>query len=473
MRQRSSGHHFLRLVFYIVSLLVLCVLLSLLWREGIRRSTSSLEAEPLSAVKELMSSLAGGTEPRTTLLVLANHYEQRTGGGFVGTAGLVEGESGHLRLVSVRSIYYYDHRVENKGGFSDLPAYLSNLTVKMSARDSLNDIRTPDNIAEFRNLFGRESGVYADNVVIITPEVLRKALEYVGPITLDAYKIIVTQDNILEVLQREVEAGQDKQDGKDPKTVLSVLAQQLVSRLTELDVRNLASLTREIPTLMGDKQVYAQVVDTKVQAQLDRWQGSLAPIGSMNSILVTAANHVANKSSAAIEQKTDATLSIDQDGQATLDLIINRNHTSDYSGLYVDPRSGNSEWLIGDNLSWVQVALPKGSDVQGKNWQSVSDERATVVGQDVLVKPLQSTEIGLTAKLPGKYVLSAGQPLVVNQNWLAQFGWFGQDLSVTIVPPPGYRLSSGEGELLPGGQGVHFATHQLTDRLISYVFTKS
>lgn len=176
---------------------------------------------------QIYTALAQAERPTRTLLVFANHAEQRIGGGFVGSVGILEGGNGALRLESVRSIYFYDHRLEEKGLFVEPPEYLKNLTGSLAARDSLVSTTSDENARLFRDLFARETGEYIDNVVIITPKVLSLLLYYTGPIELPEYSLTVTRDNILSTLQQEVEAGQDKIAGKDPKTILKVLADKI------------------------------------------------------------------------------------------------------------------------------------------------------------------------------------------------------------------------------------------------------
>jgi len=431
-------------------------------------STQSLQLQNEPAY-QVYSALAQADRPTRTLLVFANHAEQRIGGGFVGSVGVLEGGNGSLKLESVRSVYYYDHRTEEKGLFVEPPEYLKNLTGNLAARDSLISTDSDTNAQLFRGLFARETGEYIDNVVIITPKVLSLILYYTGPIELSEYSLTVTRDNILSTLQQEVEAGQDKAAGKDPKTILKVLADKMFEKLPQLNAAQLAQLGDDVTGLMQTQQLYVYLGDERAMKELSSYQAPVAKPGDLNTLQVAAANHAANKSSQAIAQTVKYTLKIADDGQARLLVEIARKHQSDYAGFYIDPKSGGQNFIVGDDLSWLQVTLPAGSiDVLPSGLTQQEDP--TVFGADMLTKPLTTSALSEEFMLPVRYAML--DEVVIDQTLLAQFGWFGQQVDFQLEVPERYTFVGGSNGVQGEGRTAGRQFFQIDDEKLQFVFRK-
>ncbi len=418
---------------------------------------------------QLYSALTQADHPTRTLLVFANHAEQRIGGGFVGSVGVLEGVNGSLKLESVRSVYYYDHRTEEKGPFVEPPEYLKNLTGSLAARDSLIATDSDSNARLFRDLFARETGEHIDNVVIITPKVLSLILYYTGPIELPEYSLTVTRENILSTLQQEVEAGQDKVAGKDPKTILKVLADKMFEKLPQLNTVQLAQLGDDVTGLMQTQQLYAYLDDGRVMRELASYQAPVAKPGDSNALQVAAANHAANKSSQAIAQTVKYTLKIAGDGQARLLVEIVRKHQSDYAGFYIDPKSGGQNFIVGDDLSWLQITVPAGTeDVLPTGLMQQKDP--TVFGADILTKPLTTSSVSEEFILPVRYAML--DEVAIDQALLAQFGWFGQQVDFQVELPEGYTFARGSDGVQGAGRTAGRQFFQIDDEKMQFVFVK-
>ncbi|MDQ5944283.1 MAG: hypothetical protein QG658_350 [Patescibacteria group bacterium] len=418
---------------------------------------------------QLYNALAQSDRSTRTLLVFANHAEQRVGGGFVGSVGVLQGGNNTLRLESVRSIYYYDHRLEEKRPFVEPPAYLKNLTSSLVARDSLVATVSDENAQLFRDLYARETGEYINNVVIITPKVLSLLLTYTGPIELPEYSMTITSDNILSTLQEEVEAGQDKIAGKDPKTVLKVLAQKLMGKIPQFTLAQTGQLSDDVVGLMQTQQLYAYLEDETAMKKLDAYQAPLAKPGGLNTVQLAAANHAANKSSQAIAQSVKYVLRIDEAGEARLAVRVTRQHQRDYTGYYIDPKSGQGNFIIGDDLSWIQLSLPAGTtDVLPDGFGEQGD--TGVFGVDVATKPLTTSTVTDEFVLPTRYAML--DEVVVDQSLLAQFGWFGQKVDFTVEVPAGYAFTSGSDGVSGVENNANRQFFQIDDENLRFVFTK-
>lgn len=418
---------------------------------------------------QLYKALAQANRPTRALLVFANHAEQRIGGGFVGSVGILEGNNNLLRLESVRSIYYYDHRIEDKGAFIEPPEYLKSLTGSLTARDSLISVDRDSNARLFRDLYARETGEYIDNVVIITPKVLSLLIRYTGQVELPEYALTVTSDNILSTLQKEVEAGQDKIAGKDPKTILKVLADKMFERLAQLSITQLLQLSDDVGGLMQTQQLYAYLSDQQAMEALNDYQSPIAKAGQVNTIQVAAANHGANKSSQAVTQSVKYTLRIDESGEARLSIGITRQHHSDYTDKYIDPKSGKENYIIGDDLSWVEITLPAGTkSISSTNF--VQRGNSAIFGMDVMTKPLTTSAVSGEFILPTRYAML--NEIVVDQVLLAQFGWLGQQVDFTVELPSGYEFVGGTIGVAGADRVASHKFFQIDDEKLKFIFRK-
>lgn len=418
---------------------------------------------------QIYRTLATNRHPTRTLLVFANHAEQRIGGGFVGSVGVLEGFDNKFKIESVRSVYYYDHRLEDKKAFIRAPDYLHNLAANIYMRDALLDTRSDNNTRVFRDLYARETGEYIDNVVIITPKVLALLLQFTGPIHLSEYNLTVTSDNILSTLQQEVESGQDKVAGKDPKTVLKVLANDLVAKMPELTLGQLMQLSDDMIGLMQTQQLYVSLHDQSAMQQLSQYQEPIKYPGSQDTIQIASANHAANKSSQAIRQFVEATIYIAKDGASQLSLKVSRQHTSDYSGRYIDPRSNLENFIIGDDLSWLQVTLPKATQVQ-EGGSFVGHNQPGVFGVDLSTKPLTTSVASSDFILPTRYAML--EEVTISKALLAQFGWFGQHVKFRVEMPEGYVFKNGSSGVVGSGRVAEREFFQIDDEALQFIFKK-
>lgn len=430
-------------------------------------STSGLESS--LQLKQLFEEVGGRQRDAKTLVLLANNYELRAGGGFIGTVGLLKGSNGKVQLDSVRSVYFYDHRIEEKQTFVPVPGYLSELTAHLAVRDTLNSDDESANARLARDLFARETGIYAEQVLVLTPSVLESVLGVTGPIDLPEYGLTVRQDNLLDTLQKEVEAGKDKQAGKDPKTVLSVLFDKLMSRLPELSVQQVQAMTSVFELSATNRQLTFLAGQQLDRNMLARFRPSMRSNATRFTLLT--ANRGANKSSRSIRRQLNLDLTLNESGYMQAAIQIDLRHETDYFGAYTDPRSGESKWLIGDDNSWYSLNLPPRTRVlSAPGWLAESDDKLVKLTRTMAIKPLQKAQVDAEVELPTQYVL--GRRLVVDLEIIKQFGLVDQDIRLTLRVPDGYRLVQTNETPTSGTDIVTYAGRQATDLGLSYVFEK-
>lgn len=316
----------------------------------------------------------------------------------------------------------------------------------MHLRDSGIFLNWQEDAINAAKYFKAESGIDPDNVVAITPVVLKEILKKTGPIKLNDYGITVTSENILQTVQLEVESGDDKKAGNDPKTILSVLGTEVLSRLSRQDLKTLLGYSDVISPLIEQKQIMAYSKDKKTQTSLDQIgiDGKLESFDG-NYLLVAEENVGGNKSSPFVQQTINQTLTIAEDGTAVVDLELTRYHSSDYLHKYVDPHDGKERWLVGDNINYAKLALPNGSQLLDASSEVGQINQAKESGYNTMAfwfntAPKQTKTIKLRYQLPFRYDLA--QRLVVNSLFEKQTAGWEQKIHQRVVVPSGYSLAA-------------------------------
>jgi hypothetical protein len=408
-----------------------------------------VKATEIQKYQALISELSGKSGTNRTLILFSNNAEMRYGGGFIGSVGYIEAQQGKkLHIDPIHSVYYYDHRVDGKEELLE-PATpeLLPLVPRITLRDSGVDLDWQRNAERAARLFELESGKQVDTVAMMTPSVIKGLLSVTGPVQLKDYGFAVTSENFLEKVQLEVEAGEDKQAGKDPKTILGVLANTLLKQLFEQgSLQDVAKYSELLSKMAEQKQLALYSRDAKVQELLTSTgvDGGLMPAEG-DYLMVAEANIGANKSSPYMKQNISRKLMIDSSGRATVEVKLERKHTGQYLHQYVDPHDGRTKWLVGANASYMKLALPVGSRILTKDFD-LSREVYTESGRDVVtffsgLEPGSAATYNLTYELPFRY--NMGPEVVIRSVMEKPIGGFAQTVTQTVELPTGYRLAEG------------------------------
>ncbi len=321
----------------------------------------------------LSSAIKSGSvdNPNRTLIVFMNNAEARIGGGFPGSMVEIKSDGSSVDISRITEVYDYEHRVLGRPQIqSSDPALkqllgLENLTLK----DSSNYLNWPTNLEVVADYYKLYTGDELNNVIAITPEVLKAILNIVGSVYIPEYDLVVTADNFATEVQYQVESGEDKRSGKDPKTILNYLFENLIESI----------LNKDISTFQGFNKTWHRLELTKNIGAWSRNPNTTNIINELNIdhsfysqsgnfFILAEDNHTPDKSSLSIKQKLDMNIKFDylndKTIQATYQLELKREHTSDYQYPYEEAfqydGNGNhlKKWLIGKNKSLIRFGIP-------------------------------------------------------------------------------------------------------------------
>lgn len=403
----------------------------------------------LSSIERFLSgviTLVGSETDTHVLLLFQNPAELRPGGGFIGSYADLIVRRGQLRSMKVSDIYDPDGQLDVK---VVPPQALWTITELWGARDANwffdfpLSAKTVMNFLELSKIYS-EQNVSFEGAVALNINVFRSILDLIGPIPLPEYGITVTSDNFLNEIQREVEAGKDRETGY-PKRILRVLAPTILERLASLTPERQADLITSLEAHLERKDLmfYARepmLADFFAARGIDGGAYTLPNDFWGNYIAVVDTNVASGKSDAFIDQVIDARIDIDTDGGALVDLGVTRTHrgntqkdswwrstNQNYLQLFANPNAT----LIGLSGNDTKATPPK-VDYSSSSY-TVNADLERIEGSRLF----SSTYKAWTGTAFGKTVFSTW--------WLLQAGKERTlEARYQVPPTPDFHLAAGE-----------------------------
>lgn len=421
----------------------------------------------------------GMKKPVSLLLLFENNAEIRHGGGFIGTVGQIDVNKGKVTPKPIRSVYYYDYKTSIDPNFYLEPVHDgSGKTVPMNLRDSGQELNWPDNAERAMNIYEKESDSQVDGVVAITPDLLKTLLRWTGPVYLEDYKKTVTADNLSESVQLEVEAGQDKIDRKDPKSILSSVANVLMTKLSNQTLAEWQQHLPEVLDLLRTRKIVLYTKDPQVNQALAQLQfdGSLIDYNG-DYLLISESNIGADKSTPFISEKLNRNIDVSPEGVVKEHLNLTRTHTSDYLNPYVDQTTGRGTWLVQRNITEIKLAVPAGTKLSAESENVDLHYLGREKSYDVYsfissLDPLTSQDYSLSYELPTK--LSLDKVVTYNSYQQYQVGAFPIDSTLRLQMPEGYQLQATNKQTISADEkgSVVYNSHIDQDEFVSFVYEK-
>lgn len=482
LRSRVKTPHSIALALALAVVLFAVYILSL----SIGDYLKSLEAKTgqIQPYKNLLEVLGGFKGPQKNLLLLTNNAELRMGGGFVGTVGMVESDKGKVTSDQLVGVYAIDVYNDCSNKPYSPPDYLKGIGPCASLRDSSNQLDFPQNAKQALYYYQQAVKQPVDNVVQFTPSVLEVLLEKLGPVYLKDYNLTVSKENFRDTVQLEVETGKDKIELKDPKSgILGSLANQLITKLISKDVGNLAGLLPILEQMVEEKQIviYSTNKDTQKLIEQIGASGEVKK-SDENYFMLAEANISANKSSPYLKNRVDMHQLVNQDGSSTIELSIESEHTSDYKIKYIDPNiPGEERWLVGDNFSYVKLALPSGSKLVSSSLPQDGlvlkpELDKLTLGYYRTTLPLKTSKVSFSYTVPTKYIFS--DKLVVSTFIQKQLGGWPYELNYSLsLATDSYQLqaASSSSVKITNSGGVSTLSYDKlinSDQSLSFIYEK-
>lgn len=310
-----------------------------------------------------MISLLSSDEEKRILLMFQNSSEIRPAGGFIGSYGEIVLENSQMKDLVVEDIYWPDHEM-NYDLKLKAPLPLQRTVKNWAARDGNwffdfpTSAETVMSLLESSRIY-ESKGIRFEGAVALNVEVLGTLLEVVGPVEIEEYGIEINHENFLPKLQEEVETGIDKQQGENPKKILSVVAPELMNRLEKLSEEQKELLVEKIGAHIEDKDVMFYSRDNNINSFLSSVgvDGSIydIPENSWGSYLaVINANIAGGKTDIFTDQSINLRLDVLSDGSSVGELQIARENNGN---------KRSEPWYDTENKDYIKVLTPPGSEL--------------------------------------------------------------------------------------------------------------
>lgn len=441
----------------------------------------------------LFRELLGANGPRVYLFLFQNNQELRATGGFIGSYALLDVSQGRIRRFFVDGIFNPDGQLKEN---IVPPKPIQKISAGWSLHDSNWFPNFPTSAEKAIFFYEKTGGPTVDGIITLTPEVLGRILEIVGPVTLPEYGVTVETENFMPIIQEEVEVKYDKEEN-EPKRILGDLTEALLRRFLSFDhPEETWGLGTTLATLLNEKHILLYSRHPDVQALISGagWSGEvLATAHDYLSVIHTNINGY--KTDGVIKETISHEANIEADGTVRDTVSITRQHqggntayewwnkvNADYCRVYVPKGStlisaeGMTREFPEAPLDYLALGFRRDPDIVSEEEGTVIDETSgtrisedagkTVFGNWVYVSPGESVTVRYVYELPFRVALETGIDTPATAYaalYQKQSGTGGIALMATIRYPESLRpVWQTPGNLVPY-QRV-FETKQILDK---------
>ncbi len=352
---------------------------------------------------DILPKLAGYPEKSNYLFVLQNNDELRPTGGFIGTYGLLQMDSGEIKRIETKDIYHLDMPVKDLVNITPPEPLVKYLGVsKWYMRDSNWSPDWRESAEKIQWFYKLENSKFPKpdemnefvGVIGLTPDFIIDLLEFTGP--LEVGSEVYTKENFMDLLQYKVEReyydlGIPEWHRKDE---IGVVMEKLKKELLSLPLGSLSDVVKIINTNLAEKNILFYFNDSAIHdlAKMANYTGEINETKD-DFFMVVDANMAAYKTDAVMGKSIDYSLDQGKNGMFAK-LKVNYSHR------------GSFDWKTTRYRSYTRVYVPKGSELI-KSWSGSEDDvlvydegDKTVFASFISIEPGKINNLYFEYKLP-------------------------------------------------------------------------
>lgn len=337
----------------------------------------------------------GKDQDKRYLMIFQNNTEARATGGFMGSFAVIDFKQGQIKKMTTPGGGTYD----TESGLRRLiqsPQPLSLIKARWFFWDCNWWPDWPRSAEKIMWFYEKSDGPTVDGVISLTPNVVMKLIEVLGPVDLSKdHQVVIDSDNFMETVQTIVE--QKDTDNNAPKQIISDMLEQLMTRLSQqLDREDLIKIIKVLESSLNEKDILIYLTDRNLQSKVTElaWDGALKSTNG-DYLAVINTNIGGGKSDKKIIQTITHDASLTNSGEIINTVTIVRDHQGDKSDVLSGVR----------NVNWLRVYVPLGSHlISSEGWRQPDAKFKTVdpaweFDQDLInerdaeIDPLTNTRI--------------------------------------------------------------------------------
>lgn len=309
---------------------------------------------------EFLLKFVGESGTKTYLVLLQNNSELRPTGGFPGTYALLTFDKGSLKKIFVDDVYQLDANIKQS---IIPPKQLQHITVNWGLRDANWFADFPTSARKIEEFFKLDGGLpdgQIDGVLTITPDVISKIFDIIGPIDMPEYGLELDSSNFLAQIQDEVEY---KADRSKPKKIVTDLQPRFFERLAKQDKGRWLEIFKVLLDAAREKHILAYFNNSdleKVAVKNDfagEVKSSLSSGRLGDYLQVVFANVRGSKSDFVTDNRISLKVAPIEDSLSGLEneLKISRAH-----------HGGNSKYGFynRENPAYLKIYVPRGAKLE-------------------------------------------------------------------------------------------------------------
>lgn len=362
---------------------------------------------------------------RRYLVLFQNNAELRASGGFIGSFALIDVAHGKIIDVEIPSGGPYDLRGSLRKKMPP-PRPLQIIAEQWEFQDANWYADFPATAQQILWFYEASGGPSVDGVIAVNASLIPRLMSITGSIALDAYDMTLTQENVLDELQKEVELRYDRTKNA-PKKIISDLFPLIMDRLGSQDVdRSLQIITLLIEAIQR-KELQFYFTDNEVQTLLHSVGIDGAQIiPEPDYLSIIDSNIGGAKTDSVITASAQRTVTVNRDGTIDAKLTVTRSHdgtkgelftgvaNNDYMRIYL-PRG--SRVFDADGFSLISDSVFKQPSVDAREYDTFITESDRMVYEDyhleswneraysvfggwIITQPSETKSITLSYRLP-------------------------------------------------------------------------
>ncbi len=296
---------------------------------------------------EALAVILGAQGKHTYMLLFENNSELRPSGGFPGSFALVTFENGHMISMRVDDVYNVDGQLKER---IIPPPELQHITPILGMRDAGWFADFAVSARRFMSYYRKDTTEIVDGVIAVTPDVIAKMLDVVGPIPMPEYGVVLNGDNFLAQVQDVVEYRGDR---SQPKKILKDFQPLFLKKLQTQDKEQWYHLSAIVLAAVRSKHLLAYFDDQKPQQLVESFNagGRMVLDADSDFLNVTFVNVKGFKTDAVTDNEFMLDVALDG-ATASHTLAITRTHRG---------AERSEPFYTKDNTAYIRVYAPAGS----------------------------------------------------------------------------------------------------------------